>query len=38
MVKEVKSGETGRGAIALCMGPGTIAHFRNLRVTPSDRP
>jgi hypothetical protein len=37
IVNDVKSGENARGAIALWMGPGTIAHFRNLRVSPSDR-
>jgi hypothetical protein len=25
------------GAVALWIGPGTIAHFRNLIVTPADR-
>lgn len=33
IVADVKSGETGRGAIALWIGPGTIAHFRDLRVS-----
>jgi hypothetical protein len=37
IVNDVKSGESAHGAIALWMGPGTIAHFRNLRVTPSAR-
>ena len=34
IVNDVKTGEQGRGAIALWIDPGTIAHFRNLRVTP----
>ena len=34
IVNDVKSGEQGRGAIALWIDPGTVAHFRNLRVTP----
>jgi hypothetical protein len=38
IVNDVKSGAQGTGAIALWVGPGTIAHFRNLTVTPgSDR-
>jgi hypothetical protein len=36
IVNDVKSGEKGRGAIALWIDTGTIAHFRNLRVSPSD--
>jgi hypothetical protein len=32
IVKDVKSGPQAKGAIALWLGPGTIAHFRNLRV------
>ena len=34
IVNDVKSGEQGRGAIALWIDPGTVAHFRNLRVSP----
>jgi hypothetical protein len=34
IVNDVKSGAPGRGAIALWIGPGTVAHFRDLRVTP----
>jgi hypothetical protein len=33
IVNDVKSGPTARGTIALWVGPGTIAHFRNLTVT-----
>ena len=33
VVNDVKSGAQGSGAVALWLGPGTIAHFRNLRVT-----
>ena len=32
VVNDVKSGATARGAIALWIDAGTIAHFRNLRV------
>jgi hypothetical protein len=34
IVNDVKSGATAHGAIALWIGPGTIAHFRNLRIQP----
>jgi len=34
VVNDVKSGAQASGAIALWLGPGTLAHFRNLRVTP----
>ena len=34
LVSDVKSGAQGKGAVALWIGPGTIAHFRNLKVTP----
>ena len=34
IVNDVKTGERGRGAIALWIDPGTVAYFRNLRVTP----
>ena len=33
IVNDVKSGAQGSGAIALWVGPGTIAHFRNLTIT-----
>jgi hypothetical protein len=35
IVNDVKTGEKGRGEIALWIDTGTIAHFRNLRVIPS---
>jgi hypothetical protein len=34
IVNDVKSGAQRRGAVALWLGPGTVAHFRNLAVTP----
>lgn len=34
IVNDVKSGASARGGVALWIGPGTIAHFRNLVVTP----
>jgi hypothetical protein len=34
VVNDVKSGAQGKGAVALWLGPGTVAHFRNLKVTP----
>jgi len=34
IVNDVKSGADGSGAIALWTNPGTIAHFRDLRITP----
>jgi hypothetical protein len=34
IVNDVKSGANSRGAVALWIGPGTIAHFRNVTVTP----
>jgi hypothetical protein len=37
IVDDVKSGAQGKGALALWIGPGTTAHFRNLRVEPSRR-
>jgi len=33
IVNDVKTGANGSGAIALWINPGTIAHFRDLRVT-----
>ena len=38
LVNDLKSGPTGTGAIALWIGPGTIAHFRDLVVTPDPVP
>jgi hypothetical protein len=34
IVNDVKSGPSAKGAVALWLGPGTVAHFRNLAVTP----
>jgi hypothetical protein len=34
IVNDVKSGPNRKGAIALWIGPGTVAHFRNLTVNP----
>jgi hypothetical protein len=33
IVNDVKSGASGRGGVALWLGPGTVAHFRNVVVT-----
>ena len=33
IVNDLKSGAHAKGAVALWIGPGTIAHFRNLRVS-----
>jgi hypothetical protein len=33
IVNDVKSGANAKGAIGLSIGPGTIAHFRNLTIT-----
>ena len=38
IVNDVKTGAQGTGAIALWVGPGTIAHFRNVTVTPASGP
>lgn len=35
IVKDLKSGSDGKGAIALWIDSGTVAHFRDLRVEPS---
>jgi hypothetical protein len=35
IVNDVKSGANARGGVALWIGPGTVAHFRNLTVTPA---
>lgn len=37
IVGDVKSGAEGRGSVALWLEPGTVAHFRNLTITPSTR-
>jgi hypothetical protein len=34
IVNDVKSGPSAKGAVALWLGSGTVAHFRNLVVTP----
>lgn len=34
IVNDVKSGASASGAVALCIGTGTVAHFRNLVVMP----
>lgn len=34
VVNDLKTGATARGAVALWIGPGTVAHFRHLRITP----
>ncbi len=34
IVNDLKSGAEGRGAVALWINPGTVAHFRLLRVQP----
>jgi hypothetical protein len=36
IINDVKSGATGRGAIALWVGPGTVAHFRIVKITPEN--
>lgn len=39
IVNDVKSGAGAKGAVALWLGPGTVAHFRNLTVKPNpDKP
>jgi len=34
IVNDIKSGASSKGAVALWLGPGTVAHFRNLTVKP----
>jgi hypothetical protein len=34
VINDVKSGANAKGAVALWIGPGTVAHFRNLTVRP----
>jgi hypothetical protein len=38
IVNDVKSGASAKGAVALWVGPGTVAHFRNLRVSGAEKP
>ena len=35
IVNDVKSGPSASGAVALWIGPGTVAYFRSLVVTPN---
>jgi hypothetical protein len=35
IVNDLKSGANGKGAVALWIDRGTVAHFRDLRVEPS---
>ena len=35
VVNDVKSGPSAKGAVALWVGPGTVAHFRNLSIAPT---
>jgi hypothetical protein len=37
IVNDVKSGASAKGSVALWIGPGTVAHFRNLTVQPSSQ-
>jgi hypothetical protein len=34
IVNDLKTGASAKGGVALWLGPGTIAHFRNLTITP----
>ena len=34
VVNDLKSGANAKGAVALWLGPGTVAHFRNLAIRP----
>lgn len=36
VINDVKSGAQAKGAVALWVGPGTIAHFRNVVVKPAN--
>lgn len=38
IVNDLKTGAKGTGGVALWLGPGTIAHFRDLRVQPASMP
>ena len=35
IVNDVKTGANGKGAVALWLDAGTVAHFRNLRIAPA---
>ena len=35
IVNDLKSGASAKGAVALWLGPGTIAHFRSLTIQPA---
>jgi hypothetical protein len=35
IVNDVKTGASGKGAVALWLDAGTVAHFRDLRITPA---
>ena len=37
IVNDVKTGAAGKGSVALWIGPGTVAHFRDLRVGPDEK-
>lgn len=37
VVNDVKTGASAKGAVALWLGPGTIAHFRNLTIAAETR-
>ena len=37
IVNDVKTGTSAKGAVALWIGPGTVAHFRDLRVEPEEK-
>jgi hypothetical protein len=34
VVNDLKTGASAKGAVALWVGPGTVAHFRNVTVSP----
>jgi hypothetical protein len=34
VINDLKTGAAGRGAIGFWIGPGTVAHFSNLKITP----
>jgi hypothetical protein len=34
IVNDLKSGASAKGAVALWLGPGTVAHFRDLKIAP----
>jgi hypothetical protein len=36
IVNDLKTGAQGKGAVALWIDVGTVAHFRNLTITPAD--